>query len=629
MSRRAVPVLCFVFLCATWSFAQSADIIIHNAKVLTVDASFSVAEALAIGGNKILAVGTNSEVLKLAGPNTQKIDVKGRTVIPGLINTHQHIHNYAEGAYGSNLGPEKMKVFPLDWKGVKSKDDVLNQIRGSMDKYKFKPGEWIYFNNIDADRSPETIKILYDILDRWELAKVTPNNPVALDIAIPDFNGYLLNDMAMNILWAKHADFMKKYGRFWINKAGLPDGHLEPPAARLLLQYLQYPAAEDLAPVYKAYLDEQAAGGITTVSTRLPAYSKATFDLLRSRGEMTLRLGAGLQDVFGNLPELEIEKGLQKYSGVAGTGDDTMWVTSLGPTAIDGGGTRACTNQKRKGQLEFIDNWWPTGQCHTDAEFRGAAGRAASIQGSYFREWVFASAKTNVRFANTHVAGDRSVRNMLDMIEQVQKQSGAKATEGWAFDHCRYVDPRDFARLAKLKVSMSCAPKYIESGKNVSDAFSPDMANKFLVPIGSMLKAGVKVVYEADRDTYDFRDLEIAVTRKDREGRVWGAQEAVDRPTALRMITSWAAEYVLRPDKIGSLEKGKLADVVVLDKDFMTIPAEDISELRPRMTIVDGRIVFLHTDFAAEQNLKPAGAVISSYEALNAKRTRRGRIADF
>jgi predicted amidohydrolase YtcJ len=155
------------------------------------------------------------------------------------------------------------------------------------------------------------------------------------------------------------------------------------------------------------------------------------------------------------------------------------------------------------------------------------------------------------------------------------------------------------------------------------------MANKFLVPIGSMLKAGVKVVYEADRDTYDFRDLEIAVTRKDREGRVWGAQEAVDRPTALRMITSWAAEYVLRPDKIGSLEKGKLADVVVLDKDFMTIPAEDISELRPRMTIVDGRIVFLHTDFAAEQNLKPAGAVISSYEALNAKRTRRGRIADF
>jgi len=94
-------------------------------------------------------------------------------------------------------------------------------------------------------------------------------------------------------------------------------------------------------------------------------------------------------------------------------------------------------------------------------------------------------------------------------------------------------------------------------------------------------------------------------------------------------VTSWAAEYVLRGDKIGSLEKGKLADVVVLDRDFLTIPADDISELRPQMTVFDGKIVFLHPAFAAEQNLKPTGAVIASYETLTARRTRKGRIADF
>ena len=103
---------------------QPADIVFHNGKILTVDANFSTAEAVAVRGRQIAAVGTNAQVLALAGPNTQKIDLKGRTVIPGLIDTHSHIHNYAEGAYGSNLGPGQLGTYPVDWRGVNSKDDV-------------------------------------------------------------------------------------------------------------------------------------------------------------------------------------------------------------------------------------------------------------------------------------------------------------------------------------------------------------------------------------------------------------------------------------------------------------------------------------------------------------------------
>jgi hypothetical protein len=336
-----------------------------------------------------------------------------------------------------------------------------------------------------------------------------------------------------------------------------------------------------------------------------------------------------MQDVFGNLAELDIEQGLKQYSNIAGTGDDMLWVTSVAPTAIDGGGTRACTNEKRQGQLEFIDGWWPMGQCHTDQEFRGAAGRAGPIQANYFRDWVFASGKNNVRFANTHTAGDRSVKNMLDIIEQIQRQHGRDATKDWAMDHCRYLDPGDLPRAARLGVAFSCAPKYIESGANVAKAYNERMANTMIVPVGAMVKAGVKVVYEADRDNYTWGDLEILLTRKDRQGKVWGAQDRVDKPTALRMITRWAADYVLKSDKLGSIEPGKLADLVVLDRDYMTIPPDDVSDLRPQMTVFDGKVVFLTPSFSAEQNLKPAGALIATYDELYARRPARGRVADF
>jgi predicted amidohydrolase YtcJ len=155
------------------------------------------------------------------------------------------------------------------------------------------------------------------------------------------------------------------------------------------------------------------------------------------------------------------------------------------------------------------------------------------------------------------------------------------------------------------------------------------MANTMIVPVGAMVKAGVKVVYEADRDNYTWGDLEILLTRKDRQGKVWGAQDRVDKPTALRMITRWAADYVLKSDKLGSIEPGKLADLVVLDRDYMTIPPDDVSDLRPQMTVFDGKVVFLTPSFSAEQNLKPAGALIATYDELYARRPARGRVADF
>src|SRR5207245_1758398 len=117
---------------------QRADLILTNGKVLTVDNNFTIAEAVAVGGNKILAEGKAADIQKMAGSGTQVIDLKGKTVIPGLVDTHRHSYAYSEGAYGGLFGEEALHRYPVDWRGVRNKDDVLNQLKGLMAKYKFK-----------------------------------------------------------------------------------------------------------------------------------------------------------------------------------------------------------------------------------------------------------------------------------------------------------------------------------------------------------------------------------------------------------------------------------------------------------------------------------------------------------
>jgi predicted amidohydrolase YtcJ len=207
---------------------------------------------------------------------------------------------------------------------------------------------------------------------------------------------------------------------------------------------------------------------------------------------------------------------------------------------------------------------------------------------------------------------------MLNFVEEIQRTKGPEATKGWALDHCDMVNPKDFPRIAKTGLIMSC---YIRIDlDDMAQSYGEQIAHTFHAPVQSMLKAGGKVVMETDRNSYIWEDMETFVTRKDENGKVWGPQERVDHPTILKMNTSWAAEYVLKPDKLGTIERGKIADLVVLDKDFLTIPSEQISDLQPLVTMMDGKVVYVHTDFARENNFRPGGSLISTYPDLKARR---------
>jgi len=620
-------------LCAQqMSAQQAADVIFHNGKVLTVDKDFSIAEAVAVSGNKIAAVGKNQDVLQLAGPNTLKIDLQGRTLVPGLIDTHLHITG--PGAYASPVPPEKRRSYNIDWKGVTRKEDVLAQIKGILEKYKPPQGDWLGFsNNLQARTAAwndpnsfanvEQIKILYRDLTKADLDTVLPNNPAILTMGVPDENALFVNSAALDIILKQHGDLVKKYGRLWLGSNGLPDGHLEPPATRLILNlYAPRMDSEWMVDGIGKQLQELSSQGHTTISTKLRNNTIDAYKKLEQRGQQTVRLAYGPGfDYFGSFNNMAVD--LKQFEGLIGSGSEMNWVASFGPSSMDGGGTRACTNQKRSGaRLEAIDDYFPMGQCHTDDEYRGGP-RSQSITGNYFKDWLITMGRYNLRLANDHVAGDRTVSNLLGIVEQIQKQYGPNATRNWAFDHCRYVDPKDFQRAAKLGVMFSCAPKYILDSSSVETSFNATVANNFIVPVGSMIKSGVLVAYEADRGTWVWEDLEIYMTRKDLKGKVWGPQERLDKITALKLATINAAKYVLKPDQLGSLEPGKLADLAVLDKDYLTIPPDQVSDIQPQLTMMNGKIVFVHTDFANEYSLRPSGAVVSTFKDLKARRSTR------
>jgi predicted amidohydrolase YtcJ len=505
---------------------------------------------------------------------------------------------------------------------------VLNQISGIIQKYQIKPGEWIHFSNqlsFMGEGNATTVlqsKILMDELNRWELDKAAPYNPIIMSKGVPEYNGLLLNGVAMDILWKEYGDFIKQNGRFWVDSSGRPNGHIESVATRLVMaKYEPQPTPETLAPLFRMTQELLVSMGETTISARYPAFRVAALKLLESRGQNIGRTAYGLEEPFGTITDPD--SGLKRLQGVVGSGTDKLWIASITPSSVDGAGSRMCTNLKKEG-TGAIDNLYPMGQCYQDTEFRGAAGRSAPIQKNYYQDWTLASAKYGIRYANTHMSGDRSVAAFFKMIEDAHAEFGPGSTKGWASDHCDLIHPEDVPRAAKLGVQFSCYPNAVNRANRVARQFGDKVAHTFIAPLKSMIDAGMHPTYEGEGAPHVWSGLSSFITRKAQDGNVWGPQEKIDNATALKMATAWASEYVLKSDKLGSIETGKWADLVVLDKDFLAISGEEVANIQPQVTVFDGKIVFVHSQFAQEYNLRPAGAVVSTYQELIKRRNGQG-----
>jgi predicted amidohydrolase YtcJ len=229
--------------------------------------------------------------------------------------------------------------------------------------------------------------------------------------------------------------------------------------------------------------------------------------------------------------------------------------------------------------------------------------------------------KSGWRLAGVHICGSESARAFFKMIDE------ARAVNGWTMEdvrrmnmtgeHCNLIgkDPEIIQKLKDYGLTLSCGPDIVDESPNWVKDYGPQI-EKFILPFNTWIKSGVKLVgqhYGAGADSQGragfqppFFMLWQAVTRK-YDGKVWQPDERVHRVHALKMYTNWAAAYVQKPDKLGSLEVGKFADLIVLDRDYFTIPEDDILKVRPLMTMVGGRMIVLQEALATDFGTKPVG----------------------
>jgi predicted amidohydrolase YtcJ len=548
------------------------DTIVHNGKVYTMDDKSntantgSVVEALAIRDGKILLSGTNKQILSLRGPQTEVIDAKGRTVVPGIIDTHSHLFDYAMDSLGDASPRTRVKAEQNDtWDSIKQR--TLEAVR--REAAKRKPGEWIALDlprqAIGKDGKPmDAVQAAMrsQVVTRVELDKAAPNNPVYLRTRTSS----ITNGKAQELIRAGW------HGRMEPNLMR-DDGFSSNTINRMVLSDHLIGNIEKLAQIYKDENLRWASYGVTTWSSNIRSLKiLAAYQLLDKKGEIGIRYGytPGVGTPAQVVPEMH---------GVSGYGTDHLWFVGASMRGIDA---------SYPGILTTIE------PPEIPKEIKDR-----EIHNTGFEDFVEDAVASGLRWAGTHTAGDKALDMTLDAIEKGSARAGYSLEQirakGHAIDHCTMSPrPDQIPRLQKLNITMSCAPKYIEESPRVLR----DYGEKYLTwvaPVKSLLDANVKTVMEVDDNEIFkvgtvFHYLDVLVNREV-EGKVYNGRERIDRVRALKMSTSWAAEYVQRQNLLGSLEQGKFADLLILDNDYFSVPERDIRKIKSLLTMVGGKIV--------------------------------------
>jgi predicted amidohydrolase YtcJ len=192
----------------------------------------------------------------------------------------------------------------------------------------------------------------------------------------------------------------------------------------------------------------------------------------------------------------------------------------------------------------------------------------------------------------------------MNVVEEASAAAGLALEDirarSHVIDHCA-LNPRpdQIERGKRLNIIWSCGPKYIDNAAQIARAYGEAHAHAWAAPIASIIRAGGRVAMEMDTSDVRkhggvFHYVAKLLHRKDDSGKVWGPKEAIGREDALRMYTIWAAEYVRAENRLGSLEPGKLADLVVLDRDYFSVPLEEFPKIRAILTLVGGKVAYQH-----------------------------------
>lgn len=550
---------------------QPADLIIHNGRILTVDADFSVRQAMAVRGGEIMATGTDAEILKAKGPGTRMVDLRGATVLPGLIDSHVHPLGAAMHEFDHPIPPMESIPQVLDY--VRQRARVI------------PPGGWITIRQVFITRLAEQ-----RYPSRDELDAAAPGHPVLFSTG---------PDASVNSLALKLSGIGKGYkvsdggpGQVELGAGGEPTGIIRsctrlikasPVASKKVGQSDRESRLRDLLGDYNSV-------GITGIIDRNADSSAIkSYEALLAKNNLPVRVAIshGIAS-SGNMQEI-----LERIRAVAGhplRADNSMLRIVGIKTFLDGGMLTGSAYMRKP---------WGTSQIYsiTDPEYRGLL----FIPRERLLPIVEEAVKAGLQFT-AHSVGDGAVHELLDAYAVVGRNLPVAHTRP-CLTHSNFMSAEAIAACARLGVVADIQPVWLYLDSHTLRRQFGDARLRYFQPLQSLFKAGVTVGGGSDHmqrigsmtsvNPYNpFLGIQTAILRMGRNSPdPLHPEEGLTRQQAIRFYTINNARLMFLEKLTGSLEQGKRADFIVLDRDLMTCPPESIRETKCLETYLDGRRV--------------------------------------
>jgi predicted amidohydrolase YtcJ len=605
-----IAVLCIVFMalsavertaCAADGdippqLIRYADLILFNGQVLTVDAEFSVAEAVAVRDGRILAIGEDDQILSLAGPQTERVDLAGRTLTPGYI--------YNDGDNAVPGGDIYKDTMVGGWLSGRIDGSEMEVLLSSLDEVldKAEPAEPVFVNmpkNFPAEAFDWTAA---------DLDTIAPENPIALF--------YTSSDVRANHAMLERAFAMglpRDHFGVIHDDNGEPTGALVHEATGFVgWQARPYPSR---AYIEKGIVDAKASFlgylsvGVTTTTGHMSGLTISMLNEIFHKGELSMRVFPG-HDMTRQNPFPE-----QYLKRVGNIVDFSLYDPQRGPMVKIVGAALASLDDgpnspsgiltiQPKDRIMPELGGTPYGWNKWSGEgVTGLSWDEITEEQKLQTDWntMRLLIKYGWNTSGNHNMGSGAMKVVLDAVENAYSEEEVlfEQIKPNAYDHNVIWHEDNFALIDKyndqlrfgLKINEYFDPRLVEGKSPLLYEYASQLDD--MQPVKDLIERGVNVHFEgSDASNHPMKMIKWAVTRKDDHGRVIAPAQAIDRQMALRMITWNAARFIGEEADLGSLELGKWADFAVLNGDFLQVPDDDLDTLHIDLTYVAGRLAY-------------------------------------
>ncbi len=568
---RLLIVAC-VMIAGDRGFAQSAtgrtqatakaDMILRNGKIVTVDEAIGEVQAIAIRGDRILAVGSNAQMKALTSDSTVIIDLQGKLAIPGFIEGHGHF---------TSLGDAKMN---LDLMAVRNWGEVIEMVAAAVAKA--TPGEWIVGRGWHQEKWDEAPRgAVEGFPTHHGVSGVSPDNPVFLSHA--SGHASFANKKAMDLAGISAATADPPGGEILRDEQGQPIGVFRERASGLISRAQSVSGTRENATdltrrAIELATKECLSKGVTSFQDAGSSFSVInTFAEMADSGELGIRLWVMIRE-----PNASIRANIARYKALQRIGNNYLTVGGI-KRSIDGAlGSRGAW------LLEpYADSAQSTGLATATIEDVTETAQIAIEHGLQLC---------------VHAIGDRANREVLNIFEKTFAANPQKKDLRWRIEHAQHLHVDDIPRFGQLGVIASMQGIHCTSDAPwVLARLGYERADEGAYVWQKLMQSGAIVTNGTDTPVEDVSPIAsyyATVSRRLDDGSVFFADQRMNRMEALRSYTIHAAYAAFEDDLKGTLTPGKLADIVVLSQDILSIAEEEIPHTNVEMTIVGGKIAY-------------------------------------